>query len=83
MSTFFFPAINDGCDVQGVFLWSLLDTFEWMSGFDIKFGLYWVDMGDDNRPRYPRASANFYSMMITDNGFSPAVRDFHACKTGY
>ena len=57
-----------------------MDTFEWSSGFEPKMGLFYVDFGRDERPRYPRASANFYNMMIKERGFTSAVRDLHACE---
>src|SRR4029078_13156678 len=36
-------AIADGIDVRGYLHWSLLDNFEWTSGFKITFGLIAFD----------------------------------------
>ncbi len=44
-------AISDGADVRGFYYWSLMDNFEWASGFTPHFGLYEVDR---TRTGYPR-----------------------------
>ena len=36
-------AVADGVDVRGYLHWTLLDNFEWVSGFKITFGLIAVD----------------------------------------
>ncbi len=36
-------AIEDGVDVRGYFLWSLLDNYEWNHGMSLRFGAYEVD----------------------------------------
>lgn len=36
-------AITDGVDVRGYLHWTLLDNFEWVSGFKVTFGLIAVD----------------------------------------
>ncbi len=46
-------AIDDGVDVRGYVVWSLLDNFEWMSGFDPKFGIVAVDLATQRRTIKP------------------------------
>lgn len=36
-------ASKDGVDIQGYFHWSLLDNFEWHSGYVERFGMIYVD----------------------------------------
>ena len=42
-------AIDRGVDVRGYFVWSLLDNFEWASGYSKRFGLYYVDYPTQKR----------------------------------
>lgn len=46
-------AIDDGVDVRGYMTWSLLDNFEWMSGFEPKFGIVAVDLATQRRTIKP------------------------------
>jgi beta-glucosidase len=50
-------AIRKGADVRGYFHWTLMDNFEWASGYTAKFGLF-------TRDRKPRKSAHFYRDLI-------------------
>jgi beta-glucosidase len=58
-------AISEGVRVRGYFLWSLMDNFEWTSGFEKRFGLYRVDF--DTLVRKPKLSASFYRETIARN----------------
>lgn len=42
-------AIRDGMNVKGYFYWSLFDNFEWVDGFDVRFGLFAVDFATQKR----------------------------------
>ncbi len=57
-----FEAINDGADVRGYFVWSLLDNFEWGSGYSQRFGLVYVDY--PTQRRIPKASFRWYAQLI-------------------
>jgi beta-glucosidase len=55
-------AIAKGADVRGYFVWSLLDNFEWGSGYGVRFGLVYVDY--PTQKRVPKASFLWYADLI-------------------
>lgn len=47
-------AIDEGVDVRGCYIWSLLDNFEWEQGYDARYGLVQVDF--ETAKRTPKSS---------------------------
>jgi len=56
-------AREQGVDVRGYYVWSLLDNFEWECGYDKRFGIVYVDY--PTQRRIPKRSALWYRDLIT------------------
>ncbi|WJX57387.1 Beta-glucosidase 40 [Trifolium repens] len=54
---------EDGCNVNGYFVWSLLDNWEWQAGYTSRFGLYFIDY-NDNLKRYPKKSVEWFKKFL-------------------
>ncbi|MGD0726041.1 MAG: GH1 family beta-glucosidase [Spirochaetia bacterium] len=59
-------AIQHGVRLEGYFLWSLMDNFEWAHGFSKRFGITHVDF--HTQARTWKKSANWYQKVIASNG---------------
>lgn len=59
-------AVEEGIPVIGYLYWSLLDNFEWFHGYDIRFGLVYVDY--QTQKRTIKDSAYYYADVIRTNG---------------
>jgi len=59
-------AIRRGVDLRGYFAWSLLDNFEWSSGYSKRFGLVHVDFATQRRTM--KASGHYYREVIRSHG---------------
>ncbi|XP_064987609.1 LOW QUALITY PROTEIN: uncharacterized protein LOC135587008 [Musa acuminata AAA Group] len=57
-------AIRNGANVKGYFVWSFIDVFEFLTGYQSRLGLYHVDFDDENRKRKPKLSAGWYSKLL-------------------
>ena len=55
-------AIRDGADVRGYFVWTLIDNFEWNSGFSSRMGLIHVD--HQTQKRVVKGSGYWYRDLI-------------------
>lgn len=58
-------AMRKGAKVKGYFAWSFMDNYEWGQGYNISFGLYYVDR--NTMERTPRISAKWYSSFLADS----------------
>jgi beta-glucosidase len=56
-------ALDDGLPLDGYFVWSLLDNFEWHLGFAKRFGLVYVDY--ETQQRTLKASGRFFRSVAT------------------
>lgn len=55
-------AVDEGVQVEGYFLWSFMDNFEWSKGYTERFGIVFVDY--NNQQRIPKDSAYWYKEWI-------------------
>jgi beta-glucosidase len=58
-------ATSEGVPVDGYFLWSAQDNFEWIDGFGNRFGLVYVDF--DTLERIPKLSARWFREAARQN----------------
>ena len=59
-------AADEGVDIDGYFLWTFLDNFEWDKGFNERFGIVYVDFS--TQERIPKDSAYWYQNVMETNG---------------
>lgn len=59
-------ACDDGIDVRGYFVWSLLDNFEWAAGYAQRFGIVHVDYATQQRT--VKDSGRWYGDLIAAGG---------------
>lgn len=56
-------AIEQGADVRGYFVWSLMDNFEWSYGYTKRFGI--IHINYETLERTPKDSALWYRDFIS------------------
>lgn len=60
-------AMEEGADIRGYYVWSLLDNWEWSAGNTYRFGLVHVDY--ETQERLWKDSAKWYAETAENKGF--------------
>lgn len=60
-------AIDEGIPIKGYYVWSLIDNFEWSTGFSKRFGI--VHMDYNTLQRTPKDSYYWLKKTTKENGF--------------
>lgn len=58
-------ALQEGIDLRGYFVWSLMDNFEWAHGYTKRFGIVYVDFATQRR--IIKKSGYWYRQVIAQN----------------
>lgn len=58
--------IEEGGNLQGYYVWSLMDNYEWSFGYSKRFGIIYVDY--ETLERTPKESYKWYQKVIKENG---------------
>jgi beta-glucosidase len=66
-------AIAGGVPLEGYFVWSLMDNFEWAEGYRLRFGMIHVDY--PTQSRLLKSSAHWYARVVAANAVPDAVGD--------
>ena len=64
-------AIEEGVNVGGYYIWSLMDVLSWSNGYNKRYGLFYVDYRDQQR--YPKKSAWWYKLMAERGELVPVT----------
>jgi beta-glucosidase len=68
-------ALSRGVDLRGYWVWSLLDNFEWASGYSKRFGLVYVDFPTGTR--IPKDSFLWFRDVIRSGGLPGSISASH------
>jgi beta-glucosidase len=60
--------VSEGVPVKGYFLWSLIDNYEWSDGYEMRFGITYVDY--KTMKRTMKLSGKFYKEVIARNALA-------------
>lgn len=65
-----YRAIQDGADVRSYHAWSLMDNFEWLQGFSMRFGMTYVDFTNAARTRTVKNSGRWFAQLAATNSIT-------------
>ncbi|MBL0385713.1 beta-glucosidase [Tumebacillus sp. ITR2] len=65
--------VAEGGNLQGYYVWSFLDNFEWAFGYSKRFGIVYVDY--ETQERFPKDSARWFAETIGNNGVKVIKRE--------
>lgn len=57
---------RNGLNIRGYIVWSFLDVFELIEGYELSYGLYYIDFEDPTLRRQPKLSAKWYSNFLNN-----------------
>lgn len=58
-----FDAIHDGINIRGYYVWSPMDLYSWVNGYEKRYGLIYVDFASQKRT--PKHSYYWYRDLIS------------------
>lgn len=56
-------AREEGVNVQGYYMWSTMDIYSWINGYEKRYGLVRVDF-ENNHKRIPKESYYWFKDLI-------------------
>ncbi|KAI3732463.1 hypothetical protein L1987_63668 [Smallanthus sonchifolius] len=74
-------ALRNGSNTMGYFVWSFFDLFEFIDGYKSGYGLYYVDLDDEELTRYPKLSAHWYAGFLKGKNMSGIFGSMDAKET--
>ncbi|CAH1412062.1 unnamed protein product [Lactuca virosa] len=74
-------ARQNNINVMGYFIWSFMDSFEWGSGYNNRFGMIYVDFMKDLQ-RYPKNSAIWFKKFLGEEKMIPLKRSITDSEDG-
>ncbi|CAI8600920.1 unnamed protein product [Vicia faba] len=58
--------VENGLNIKGYFVWSFLDVFELLGGYESSYGIYYIDLKDPTLRRQPKLSSVWYSNFLNN-----------------